>query len=1472
MRRLVVTRRAPVFGPLRTTGRWRRTDALEHLAAFRHHSTMLDHAAHEERHLSDGDRLLVSEAEALGQRGALGAHGGPVGVERARERLDVHGHRVTPIFGHRESAQAAFFFPEEDSDVELNWATLEAAGHGLHEGMTPRERRQWQQEINELKAVDDAVEQFKRQWLSTDVAAEGGPDAHELRSPTKNEMIGRTQTQRQLARFAWFSTLRAELLHELRAAAGLRGEHASDAEAEVANARRLKELSDEGVGRPVLMSLVQPPPRELAIRVVRGKILNAYKEGGGGADEPGGGGSGGSGPQRVEWAKEQLSATLEELQQLPAEASKKQVDAVLEPAADGGEGGWLQMRLGAGATRGLVHCLTPAEVGKLGKAELRRALEERGEPTTGEKREMQRRLREYDAPRARKRREYGLAERQALMGARQRTGRQLRESFDRQLETRLRQTCDRLAVLTVHEVASSVLLADDRRVKTTELCIGLGSLVQLQYGRDALMFSSQQCSQNWRLLQLFGAQSDGPKSQQPKPPPTTTAGPPTEGDEDAAAATDDDALRRRRWLSMHPDKRLSHLTRREAERWHGLWPNLNKTRKRHAYLTKAARGDFDLAAGGAKAAELAQIREHREALEREMAVAGAQAGPRSEAARWKAAHRMLREAEAEAANEVARDAAKRAKSFSLPPEDIIPAECLGPVWDRNSTCRVGAYLASRLLKHALFSDEHAKPCAPNHAELCAPHSTAPTVDGAASPDAALAGLAGLAGLDADADAEADEAPAELQLARAAAWPAHLSASRAELQASREVQEELRRGQSKLKKAFALQNKWTAHSGGAQPRRVSYVQADPRLYTELVTGDLCHLRNAVHPEEMPMLAPPLAWCKEDAPGLDEAGGGDGGGGELPAGGFFHCNAAFVRTAFKGHTLELRRTPAEQLQPVFESLDALAATGWRVNRWALDLTEALWDAQPGGACPPELREGVAFLPDRVDRPPPPPLAAEAAVDTDGMDAAAAQRARYVARREHERAEADVRKHNAELHSMRCTAQLKLDVARRLRDEHFYYPYNLDFRGRAYPTSPHLTHLGDDLARGLLTFAEKRPLGPRGLRWLKVHLANLYGVDKLPLEERVAWADGLIERGVLRAVHDEPLGSRAQEWWQQADNALQTLAVAREVHLASCAPDPAAYLSDVPVHQDGSCNGLQHYAALLKDRAGGEQVNLTPSEQPQDVYAGVRALVAQKVEDDAAAGDALAGRLVGLVSRKVVKQTVMTSVYGVTYVGARQQIQNRLEEVKELKACTETEHFAMAGYLAKLTMQSLGTVFSGATDAMGWMASAASQIAKESGKPVQWTTPLGLPVLQPYMKPEMQRVKTVLAQLSLTREMDPTDARARVNSMKQRSAFSPNYVHSIDSTHMLMTAVECRRRGLVFAAVHDSYWTHACDVDEMNEVLRDKFVELHSQPLLEQVLDSFRQRYPEVAWDDAPKLQLPKPGDLDLEQVRKSTYFFA
>lgn len=51
---------------------------------------------------------------------------------------------------------------------------------------------------------------------------------------------------------------------------------------------------------------------------------------------------------------------------------------------------------------------------------------------------------------------------------------------------------------------------------------------------------------------------------------------------------------------------------------------------------------------------------------------------------------------------------------------------------------------------------------------------------------------------------------------------------------------------------------------------------------------------------------------------------------------------------------------------------------------------------------------------------------------------------------------------------------------------------------------------------------------------------------------------------------------------------------------------YMCGFPVHQDGSCNGLQHYAALGGDASGAAAVNLAPSPRPQDVYTAVAAKV--------------------------------------------------------------------------------------------------------------------------------------------------------------------------------------------------------------------------------------------------------------------------
>ena len=207
-------------------------------------------------------------------------------------------------------------------------------------------------------------------------------------------------------------------------------------------------------------------------------------------------------------------------------------------------------------------------------------------------------------------------------------------------------------------------------------------------------------------------------------------------------------------------------------------------------------------------------------------------------------------------------------------------------------------------------------------------------------------------------------------------------------------------------------------------------------------------------------------------------------------------------------------------------------------------------------------------------------------------------------------------------------------------------MDFRGRVYPISPHLNHMGADLNRGILNFSTKKKLGKGGLWWLKVHLANKWGQDKLPLDERAKFTEALMD--VIHGCAEDPKNNLE---WVQAENPFQTLACMFELSEAIKSGDPENYESGLHVHVDGSCNGMQHYAAFGRDENGGRQVNLAESDRPGDVYTAILKLVIKQIEKEKdPAMIEVAESLKGKVTRKVIKQTVMTSVYGVTFIGAR------------------------------------------------------------------------------------------------------------------------------------------------------------------------------------------------------------------------------
>ncbi|CAG9788852.1 unnamed protein product [Diatraea saccharalis] len=542
--------------------------------------------------------------------------------------------------------------------------------------------------------------------------------------------------------------------------------------------------------------------------------------------------------------------------------------------------------------------------------------------------------------------------------------------------------------------------------------------------------------------------------------------------------------------------------------------------------------------------------------------------------------------------------------------------------------------------------------------------------------------------------------------------------------------------------------------------------------------------------------------------------------------------------------LEESPPAALFPVLDSLNQLGEVPWRINQPVLDIQLKVF--RSGGN-------------KKLDIAPP-----ASALDTSTFGAetdAAAVFKRRIA----------ISRARAEMHSLWCDALYKLSLANHYRDCIFWLPHNMDFRGRVYACPPHVSALGADSARALLKFAKPQPLGPRGLRWLKLHAINLTGEFKRhTIQERLDHAEMIMDK-ILDSA-DRPLNG--QGWWMKSEEPWQTLACCMEIANAVRSPNPEEYMCSFPVHQDGSCNGLQHYAALGGDQAGAVAVNLAPDDRPNDVYSAVAALVEEMRKRDAAAGIQPAIILENFVRRKVIKQTVMTTVYGVTKFGARLQIAKQLKDIDDFPK----EHvWACSQYLTVKTFDSLREMFTSTKLIQDWFTDCAKLISGVCGESVEWVTPLGLRVVQPYYRRASPSHATCRA---------PLDQHQRPCTMKQRNAFPPNFIHSLDSSHMMLTGLHCQAEGLTFVSVHDCFWTHPNTVDIMNQICREEFVALHSQPILDDLSKFLTERYSystsemeDQSIGAANKKRVnnmlqkvPEKGTFDLNSVLDSVYFFS
>ena len=615
-----------------------------------------------------------------------------------------------------------------------------------------------------------------------------------------------------------------------------------------------------------------------------------------------------------------------------------------------------------------------------------------------------------------------------------------------------------------------------------------------------------------------------------------------------------------------------------------------------------------------------------------------------------------------------------------------------------------------------------------------------------------------------------------------------------------------------------------------------------------TMEWLSVRNAalemLWPVNLPMIIPPLPWGPKRRGGYRYA---------------LRGKHSLVRGITKNHA----QTVASSAMPVvYSALNRIQETPWRISPSVYALVQEI--VERGG--------GIAGVPEQNDRPEP---ARPLDIDTN-----------EVSRREW-RTKAHAVKEENHMRKMKALEFSRvLSTASSVAAEPaIWFPCNLDFRGRIYPVVNYLHPQGDDLAKSLLTFAQGKALGEGGVVWLALHGANCLGetpeglkLSRCTLQERVDWI--VDHTRLIEQVAADPF---ADLWWTKADGPLQFYAFCVE-WAAYAKMDRQGmgqqYECALPCAMDGTCNGLQHFSAMLRDEVGAEAVNVSPSDRPQDIYQRIADVVLKRLETETDNEYARKWLESKLVNRKLTKRPTMTFGYGSKKYGFQSQLIKYLQEldnwrdIREKFSKPEGEKVlnqvpAACGYMSGLIWEALAEIVVAASQGMVWMQNAARLITKNK-QCVSWKVPgTGFPVRQEYFKyTKRQGVNTLLA----GKAFKPCVYEDSVNPdpVKQANAVAPNVVHSLDAAALMMTVDTASASGLDhFGMVHDSYATLAADCPVLAYCTRQAFYALYaSQDVVTGLATELMTQVKDFEEFPLP----PAKGRLDLGGVLVSDYFFS
>lgn len=536
-------------------------------------------------------------------------------------------------------------------------------------------------------------------------------------------------------------------------------------------------------------------------------------------------------------------------------------------------------------------------------------------------------------------------------------------------------------------------------------------------------------------------------------------------------------------------------------------------------------------------------------------------------------------------------------------------------------------------------------------------------------------------------------------------------------------------------------------------------------------------------------------------------------------------------------------SHDLSQVFDAVNSIQRTPWRVNKKILSVMRECWEKGIESGLP--KKHPIAIPKFRVDTKP-----------KDMDEAMFAEFLKWKGQ-------------VSQLYTDEMSRTSKaFDAARAIsmagayeQHDKIWFVHQCDFRGRVYASTSGLSPQGPDYSKALLEFSNGVDLGPHGFKWLCVHGANCYGVDKVSFDERIEWVTK--HDNEIRMAASDPVSNRSL--WTGADSPWMFLAFC--IEYAEAVKNPEKFISHIPVGMDGSCNGLQNLSALLRDDVGGAATNLTGSDKPCDIYSEVAAKTLDHIRRDSPSHIrdlwlSFASKHKG-IPRLIAKRPVMTLPYGSTRYSCFDFVYDAVREI-------DPEFFKddlneACGYMSNHLWDAIGETVVAARAAMDWLQLVAGSMASAQ-YPVWWVSPVGFPVYQSRKVPSTKRIKaTLLGSMRLYLKEDT----AKVSAKMQKQGIAPNFVHTLDAAHMMLTVNSAAEYGIKdFAMIHDSFGVHAGHVQDFRNVIRHSFVKMYkdNEPLHDLYTTCM------LALPNGGIPAVPTYGTLDINNVLDSEYFFA